>query len=103
MASEIPYRLNGLVANTLGQTQNSSAFPWRGGAGYVVAAGTLSAGTLSVEYSPDEEITWLKTGSELTAVGIDRFEAPPGRLRLNLVGTTADIDCWVGPVPPYSL
>ena len=99
MTNQIP-KMTGLTAVTSGQ-QLSPVFDWRGGAGYLVGAGTFATGTLSVEYSPDE-ITWVKTDAELTANGMDRFEAPPGKLRTVLDSLlTTVVEAWVGSVPPH--
>lgn len=84
-----------------GQT---SSHKWRGGVGYVFLGGTFATATITLQYSPNEGTTWVSTSFTATAVGAVRFDLPPGDIRLDQSGSTAEsVDAWVGKVHPHGL
>ena len=96
MANSIPKLFTAQEANG-----NSSSLKWEGGVGYLVGGGTFTAATIEVQYSPDGGTTWLATSETLNAIGMNRFDLPPGHIRVNQSSTAGDsIDAWVGKVHP---
>lgn len=98
MANSIPQLFSGQTTNG-----NSSSLHWEGGSGVLVASG-FSAATITLQYSPDGETTWVSTTVTLTADGAASFDLPPGEIRLNQASTSGDdIDAWVGKVHPLTV
>lgn len=75
----------------------SAVFPSRGVYATVIASGTFSGGTITVQASPDGGTTWVDTNATLAAAGLVNFIAGDGiSYRLNLSGAgTPSIDAWV--------
>lgn len=79
---------------------SSPGYSFPGGVGTVQADGTFGSGTLTLEVSSDEGVTYTSGGStvQLTAEGLFNFSLPSDGLmiRLTLSGSTApDIDWWI--------
>lgn len=63
-----------------------SAVQWDGGRGVFSLAGTVGGATITLQYLGPDGSTWLTAATALTAVGLEAFELPPGRIRALVAG-----------------
>lgn len=74
-----------------------SAVAWPGFRGVLMAEGTWSGATLTLQYkSPNG--TWLDvdtTNAVLSANGMFGFELPPGEIRASISGSPSAMYCYV--------
>ncbi len=74
---------------TLSSNGQTSAWDHEGGTAFMVGEGTFGGGTLTLEFSPDDGITWVATGQTLTSDGIVSLALPRCQIRGSLAGATA--------------
>jgi|TARA_R110000824_G_scaffold31783_5_gene103097 hypothetical protein len=77
---------------------NSTEVAWPGGVGQMVVEGTWGGGTVALQMSPDDSVTWVAIGGDatITADGVVSFNLNGCDIRLNLSGSTgANINGWL--------
>jgi len=91
--------------NAVAADFNGVAFSVLGGAYVLGGFGVFGAGTLKVQWSPDDPTgaTWVDLGAQnalptlLTAAGMVSFKLLPGRYRVVFAGSTAPtLAYWFG-------
>lgn len=76
---------------------NSTSLSWGGGIGTVAIKGNFGGGTVTMQFSPDNGVTWVNTDLAYDAEIATNFRIySKCNIRLNLAGATSpDLNAWV--------
>jgi len=71
----------------------SSNIVWPGGLGTLIATGTFSSATLTLQALASDNVTWVDVGADttMTADGIGNFELGAMTLRLQVTGSPTGV------------